>query len=351
VRIRTSPISVAYSGLRARARTCALALAGAAVLAAGPASRLGAQEGGLEEQFRTLALQNAELYLSPVTEGLGHALAAGFAETARTHRVLGFNLGVRLMAALPAEQGKTFEAVLPGAVDFKGQSYSNPYAPRDGTLSTPSATGSGAGVVLTPQGAYRNAILAAGENPANYDIEFPEGLELPVVPFAIAEAAIGLPYQTEVVLRLVPAVTPDEEIGQIRARGFGAKHTVSQWLPRAPLDVAVFFGVQHFEVGEYLDATARTVGVIGSRSLGPLTAFGHLRRSSASVDVGYTVDNPDDNPGLPADGSRLGFTTEVPGGLRVGGGVTLRLLGLGITGEYTTGEQRIASVKAGLSIR
>jgi hypothetical protein len=57
------------------------------------------------------------------------------------------------------------------------------------------------------------------------------------------------------------------------------------------------------------------------------------------------------NPGLPADGTRLAFETKVPGGVRAGGGVTLRLIGIGITGEYSSGAHNTVSVKAGVSIR
>lgn len=135
---------------------------------------------------------------------------------------------------------------------------------------------------------------------------------------------------------MVPAVTPHEDIGEIKATGFGLKHTVPRWVPGFPVDVALFGGVQKFQVGDWLDADARTYGVIASKRLGALTAFGHVGNASAVVSVGYTFSNPDDNPGLPADGTRLGFDTEVPGGLRAGGGLTFRPIGLDVTATTRT---------------
>jgi hypothetical protein len=211
--------------------------------------------------------------------------------------------------------------------------------------------GKGDGVVLTPAPVFRTALIAAGENPDDYNIEFPEGLDVPAVPFAVAQASIGLPVDTELTLRLVPSLSPHEDIGDIAAQGFGVKHTITRWLPSSPIDVALFAGMQNFEVGDYLEASARTFGAIASRALGPLTLFGHVRNASADVAVSYLVENPDNNPGLPADGTRLAFETKVSGGVRAGGGVTLRLIGIGITGEYSSGAHNTVSVKAGVSIR
>jgi len=328
-------------------RTCVAVLLPLSTVAV-PAA---AQEGDLGDRFATLAIDNAKGYVGPVAEGLGHALTAGFAQTARAHKLFGFDVGVRVMAALPGTEQETFNAIVPANVTYEGITFANPYTSANGSLATPTAVGAGDGVVLVPQGDFRQAIILAGENPDDYNIEFPEGLDLPAVPFAIAQVSIGLPFSTEFTLRMVPAVTPDEDIGEIKATGFGIKHTITHWLPTFPVDVAVFAGTQDFQVGDWLDANAVTYGVIASRSLGPLTAFGHLRRASADVSVGYTVDNPDNQPGLPAHGTRLGFDANVPAAVRAGGGVSIRFIGLDITGEYTHGPQSVVSVKAGLSIR
>src|SRR5919106_5064973 len=70
--------------------------------------------------FESLAAENAEAYMRPATEGLGHALTAGFAETARAHRLFGFDLGIRAMATLPSEAAKTFTAILPESIEYQG---------------------------------------------------------------------------------------------------------------------------------------------------------------------------------------------------------------------------------------
>lgn len=303
------------------------------------------------DRFQSLARANAESYVRPVTEGLGHALTSGFAETAHAHRVLGFDLGIRVMAALPSQGAKTFTAIVPESIEYQGVTFADPYVPEGGSLQTPTVIGDDSGVVLTPQGDYRTALVANGENPDDYALNMPDGYSLPAVPFAILQTSVGLPFDTEVTFRLIPPVTPTEDVGAVRAFGFGLKHTVSRWLPRAPVDVAVFAGSQRFGVGESLEASASTYGVIVSRALGPLTAFAHVRSASAHVNVGYTVENYADNPALPEDGSRIEFDANVPSGVRAGGGLTIRLVGLGLTGEYTAGPQNTVSVKTGISVR
>lgn len=318
------------------------------VVAAVPAT---GQESDLEDRFAALALQNAELYVKPIAFGLGHALGSGFSETGRTHRVLGFDIGLRAMAAFPTEAQKLFTAVLPASVEYNGTTFNDPFRSQSGSLETPTAVGAGDGIVIVPQGDFRTAILLSGENPNDYNIQFPEGLDLPAVPFAILQGTVGLPFGTEVTLRMIPSITPDEEIGEVSALGFGLKHSITQWLPASPVDVSVYAGRQQFDVGDYLESTATIIGAIGSRTLGPFTAFANVRSSGADVSVRYTVENPDDNPALPADGTEVGFDTRVESGLHAGAGITLRFFGLGITGEYTFGPQNTATVKAGLSIR
>jgi hypothetical protein len=311
---------------------------------------LGAQSFPIEE-IEYLARENAESYIRPAAEGLGHALTSGFAETALSHRLFGFDLGIRVMAALPSEAAKTFMAIVPESIEYRGFTFSDPYVPEGGSLETPTVMGDETAVVLTPHGDYRTALVANGEHPGDYNIYFPEGLSLPAVPFAVLQTSVGLPFDTEFTFRLVPPVTPTEDFGTIRAYGFGLKHTVTRWLPRAPVDVAVFAGTQQFGVGDELKVRASTYGMIVSRALGPLTAFAHVRGADANVSIGYTIENYNDNPALPPEGTRIEFDTKVPSGMRAGGGLTLRIVGLALTGEYTAGPQNTVSVKTGISIR
>lgn len=87
------------------------------------------------------------------------------------------------------------------------------------------------------------------------------------------------------------------------------------------------------------------------KSLGPLGVYALARTVSPSVEVDYTVDNPEGNPALPTDGTRVLFSPELDTEARFGVGASLTFLVLDISGEYTLGEYDAVSAKVGISFR
>lgn len=308
----------------------------------------------VQGELESLAVDNAELYLDPIATGFGVALGSGFAQSAVPHQPLGFDLGIRVMGAFVPDTERSFLPALPTSVTYDGQEYQQaPYTYQgDGSGRTPTAAGEGAGVVVSPNGAFRSAIENAGEDPADYDLAFPDGFDVPAVPFAIIQGSLGVGAGTDLTLRLIPAYEVDTEVGEISALGFGIKHSIDQWLPGTfPVDLAALAGWQTFGVGDYLDASALNLGLIASRGLGPLTLFTTGSYESSALDVSYTVRNPEGNPGLPADGATYGFSYESEGSARGAAGIALKLLLLDVSAEYALGTYNTASVKAGISFR
>src|SRR5690606_10692196 len=64
-----------------------------------------------------------------------------------------------------------------------------------------------------------------------------------------------------------------------------------------------------------------------------------------------SIENPEDNPALPKDGTRMDFERTIAPNFAAGGGITLRVFGLDITGDYTHGPYPSASANVGFSIR
>jgi hypothetical protein len=121
-------------------------------------------------------------------------------------------------------------------------------------------------------------------------------------------------------------------------------------LPALPVDVAVFAGRQRFAVGEVVEARADTYGMIVSRAVGPLTAFAQVRTADAEVNVSYTPQYDGDTEPYQI-GEPIKFGANIESGARAGGGLTIRIIGLDLTGEYTAGPQNTVSVKTGFSVR
>lgn len=308
----------------------------------------------VESDIAGLAMENAERYVEPLTFGLGYAMGGGLFDSANSMRRFGFEVGVRVVAALPSEASKTFDAVLPSTTRFDGQTY--PFAPYEvdgGDPSTPSVVGNRSGIVLVPTSEFRTFLLDQGEDPDDpkFQFQFPDGADIRAIPFLVAHGTVGLGWGTEISLRLIPAVELDPEVGDLSAFGFGIKHSVSQWFSGpSPVDVAVWYGRQNVKVGDLLDGNANQYGVLVGKGFGPLTLYGTGMIRDASVEVTYTVENPDDNPALPADGTDVGFTSSLGSSAVFGLGARLRLLVMNLSAQYTADDFNTLSIKVGFGV-
>jgi len=328
-----------------------LLLAAVALMAAPPT--LHAQ--GVEESLASLARENAEGYIGPLTTGLSHAMTGGVFDSARPLGRFGFDVGLRISAALPPAEADQFNVVLPASVTWRPnpqlpeESHPNPYRIKGGGSTSPTVVGDGSGAVLEPTGTFLVALLAAGENPANHEIDLPDGLKVPAIPYATLTASLGLGFGTDLSLRFIPEVEVQEEIGGISATGFALRHSLSQWFP-SPMDLAAVFGSQKVTVGNYLEASSTQFGVIASQGFGPLTLFGTGTMRSGKVEVDYTTENPDNTPGLPADGTRFTLTHDLESGTSFGAGARLQLLFLNLSAQYTFDDYPVASLTVGLGL-
>ena len=95
--------------MKGRFTTITMGAALGAVLASGP---LRGQE--VLTSLTALAEENARLYVAPISTGLASSLNSGFHQTAKTHNLFGFDIGLRLTAALPPSEADFFQPVLPG---------------------------------------------------------------------------------------------------------------------------------------------------------------------------------------------------------------------------------------------
>lgn len=330
-----------------RRLTVTLACAVALIAAPNPArSQIG-------DQLASLAQDNGELYVQPLFEGLGQALGTGFLRTPSVHGKLGFDVSIRLMGALVSDEKKTFMPVIPTTIDVNvagnTRTFTNPYT---GPTSSPTAMGKGSGATFTPTGPFLDSLNAHGLTPSNYNLSLPDGFNIPAVPFALAEVGVGLGLGTEVRLRVIPTITPSEDVGEIGAFGVGVVHSLNQWIVGPmPVDLAVFGGYQSFKVGDYLTASTTALGASVGKGLGPLSAYLIGQYSKPSVDLEYTVSNASGNPGLPADGTVISFSPDVSAGTKVGVGAQFSLIIIQFAAEYTRGDYNTVTARASFGLR
>jgi len=322
--------SIAALRILRRLLVCGLVL----VMVAGSSTRLVAQD--ISESLSSLNEENGKLYIGPLSTGLAAALNSGFYHTAEVHDVLGFDAGLRVMGSFVPEDLDTFNPVLPDSVAVEGRLFYDPYGPAGGSSQfSPTVTGVGDGIVLVPQGEFRDSLLALGENPADWEIQFPQGFDIPIAPYAAIQGALGIPLGTELVLRFIPGFTPSDDVGSISMIGGAIKHSLDQWIWDAPpLNVALAFGFQHFKVGDYLDANSTQFSLIASKKLSVVTLYGAGTLENANLDISYEFE-PDIAADVPVELQKVEFTQETPNDVTLKLGATLALGPVGLNAEYT----------------
>ena len=302
--------------------------------------QLAAQD--ISESLSSLNEENGKLYIGPLSTGLAAALNSGFYHTADVHDVLGFDLGFRVMGSFVPGDLDTFQPVLPDTITIEGLTFIDPYGPAGtSSLSSPSVSGTGDGIVLLPQGEFRDSLISLGENPNDWAVQFPDGFDIPVVPYAAIQGALGIPLGTELVLRFIPSFTPDDDVGSISMIGGAIKHSLDQWFSdQPPLKVALAFGFQHFKVGDYLDANSTQFSLIASKKVSVVTLYGAGTLENANLDISYEFE-PDIGADIPIEIQRVEFTQETPNDvtLKLGGTLTLGPAGLNV--EYTVASRDV----------
>jgi hypothetical protein len=316
------------------------------------------------EQLSALTGPNAQAFVRPLAQGLGHALTAGLVSSADPHGMLGFSLGVRAVGAMFTDADKTFTVIAPATVTYTSpnpligtRTYSQPYSVSNGGVS-PTVAGDGNGVVLSPQGQFRSDLTLSGQNPNAFNIAVPEGLDFPGAPFAIIDAALGIGFGTQIMARFIPTVDVGskigvDEVGDISAFGFGVMHNLTQYLPiPSPMwDVSLAAGMQKLNAGDYLEASGSTIGLVASAGVGPLSAYAHASSYKADVDVDYTIENTNNNPGLPANGLNIAFTESLDRTQRLALGAQLDLVVLKFSAEYGMGDYKTLSGRVAFGLR
>ncbi|MEK6755651.1 MAG: DUF6588 family protein, partial [Bacteroidota bacterium] len=146
----------------------------------------------LGKQLGKVAGQNAISYVAPLLSGLGADLNSGFYHSADLHDILGFDIGVKLSAALTTDEDKVFDFVLPDQIVYSG------FTLRAGTdydkviTGSPTALGEKTGKEVKVKS-------TSGFVPLRGQTIFttPQGFNLKGVPLIVPQASVGLPLGIE----------------------------------------------------------------------------------------------------------------------------------------------------------
>lgn len=305
------------------------------------------------KQLAKVAGQNAVSYLSPLLSGLGADLNSGFYHSADLHEVLGFDVGLKLSAALTTDADKSFDLVLPDQITYGGVTL-HADVDYDKTISgSPTVLGENVGkeVKVRSTSAF---VPLRGQT----IFRTPQGFNLKGVPLIVPQASVGLPLGFEVVGRFIPTMTIPpkafgEPMGKVNFTGFGLRHSIDQYIPLCPVDIAVHFMTQKLTISDNDDnkifsGSGTAYGVEVSKCLALLTVYGGFQLEKSSWDIeSYKYSDPSTNTTVQLQG----FSVDGKNKSRFHAGVRLLLLLVNIHADYSFAEQPVITAGLGVTLR
>tara|TARA_B100000700_G_scaffold35505_1_gene34491 strand:- start:124 stop:1095 length:972 start_codon:yes stop_codon:yes gene_type:complete len=288
-----------------------------------------------------------EAYFSPFGNALGASLNNGWYNTAKPHKLGGFDLTFTLNTVLINNEYKSFD--VKDVINGTNFSLTN-----NGDQETPTFLGSGSGIDLN----YLD------ENGITQEFRLPAGISaVGAIPLPMLQGGVGLIKGTEIDIRYIP-LTEIGKVGEINMFGIGFKHDILQWIPLAsvlPISVSiqgghtsVNTGIKIQEQDVELKVRANTFNLLVSKKILMLTGYAGVGYNSSTttftVNEKYSIGTGGNSITFDAESlSELKFETE--NDFRMNLGLRFQLAILAIQANYTLSKYPVATVGVGISIR
>ncbi len=186
-------------------------------------------------------------YLQPLTTAFGTNLNAGWYNTAKAHKPLGFDITITFNTTLIPDLDKTFL--------LEGLTASLP----EGNEAPTAAGEREAGPQLDYNIPYGNTEIPVAS------FNTPQGIGIGFVPMPMGQIGIGLIKGTDVTFRYMPTLSLLKNNLELGLWGLGIKHDIKQWIPgisKIPiLNLSVFGGWTKFDARTSLSLEPADLGL------------------------------------------------------------------------------------------
>ncbi|MEQ9230132.1 MAG: hypothetical protein RIF46_05570 [Cyclobacteriaceae bacterium] len=317
-------------------------------------------------------------YMEPGIISFANGLANGWVNTAKTHKILGFDLTFSANLATVPEEAYKFS--------FASKTWQNlEFVSGDDQI--PTIVGGPASTTLRLRA---DAVITDPKTGNSIDytstsdpFDAASGIDVTDIPFAgvptpTFNIGVGLVKNTDLKIRYMPSISTDDF--QMEMWGVGVLHDIKQWIPGlklVPMDIAGFVGTTRLRVNVnynfeepsgtgdkfYTDGPASTeftvssttVQLLASKKLSiftPYVSVGYnIVASNLNVKGTYVYDNGDGvtEPLEIKDPVSLEFGGNSSPRVTVGG--QLKLLILTIHADYTLQKYNTFTAGLGISIR
>ena len=227
----------------------------------------------LGDKLGALTGENAKGYLGPLPDALSGTLNSAIFTTGKVPKQgVTFSIGAHIMGVNLKDDDRTFIPVDPPGFT------SDPTLPPQ-PVST--VTGDSKSVGVQGQGGTV--------------FNYPGGLDVSTFTLAAPELTIGSVMGTRAIVRWFSAEVGKSDYGKLELFGIGGQHSISQYFPTLPVDIAAGVFYQTFKLGDgLLDTKALHLNVTGSKSFGLVQPYVGIGYDTFKMDVDYTSTS---NPG------------------------------------------------------
>ena len=279
-----------------------------------------------------------EAYFTPMAESFGAGLNNGWYNTAKPHKLGGFDLTFTLNTVIIPNSAETFKI---------GDAFGNVFKSDENEAST--IFGSDNETDMT----YTNSVTDS-----SFNFQMPGGLKTPAMPLPMIQAGIGLIKNTAIDIRYMPMLNVGDNIN-VNLFGVGIKHDLLQWIPgigdAIPMSLSLQAGytslnteLKILEQEVSLKTKATTINLVASKKLLMVTGYVGLGYNSATTT--FTADADFDLDGLHFD-EKVEVAFESNNNLRTNIGLRLNMTVVTIQADYTFAEYPTATLGLGVSLR
>ena len=219
----------------------------------------------LEKAVKQFDAQQVTGYIQPVTDLFGTNMNSGYSHSgAISTWGFYFRLDIVGMASMIQDAQKTYDALTPAGF--------NP-----GSFQAPTVFGGKA---------TRVTDLGTG---LTYSSPADGVINASVFPLIVPQLTLGNIFGTQVVIRYVtlPKMSGDN-IPNLTMWGLGARHSISQYFPFVPVDMAAGIYFNSFTFGDFFDFKGVAVNAVASKSFSILTLYGMLQWEKSTMNLSYT---------------------------------------------------------------
>jgi len=312
------------------------------------------------DQFLEESIQDGEKliggYISPLMKSLAVGMNQSWYNTAKPHKIAGFDLTASLSLMYIPDAEVLFDANKLGLTDIVLVDPLTGLPKNNGNI--PTIFGPDTPPTFSP-----NNPLSIGntlddfEGPGGVDLE--AEIKRNAIPVPMAQFSFGLPKGTEVKFRLIPKI--DAGDGQFNLFGIGVMHDVKQHIPGIkdlPFDLSALIGYTKLKLDVPFDDTkpdqrglfevkSTTIQGVISKKLSVVTFYGGLGYNIAKSNLALlgTYDIGSSQVKDPLD---LKFKAS---GFRATAGMRLKLAVFTFSADYTLQKYKALTLGFGISVR